>query len=107
MTAETWQPGDTLPSILGVFHHDLIELYDDHPFHCFACFRKTDSHQELYWERENMLGSHDDTSPPLPWLHGRAACTCTYEIFKGRRELFSDDCPAHPVEISPDALDAA
>ena len=81
MTAETWQPGDTLPSlpmrrfdgIQGVCHHDLIELSDDHDFYCRLCYRFTGWQLANFWKNWSQLGPHNDTLPPLPWLHGPAA----------------------------------
>ena len=84
MTAQTWQPGDTLPHLIGEDEdgdplvetaacHDLIEEYDDHEDErlggCWFELPWTPS----TWHYAGQLGPHDDTLPPLPWLHGRAS----------------------------------
>ena len=73
MTAETWQPGDRLPGVFGADGHDLIEEYDDHEFHCRFCYPWDGQQLAAFWGHWSNLGPHNDTLPPLPWLHGPAA----------------------------------
>ena len=75
MTAETWQPGDILPGHeeLGQVYHALVEDFNDH-----RCLEGEECDWFPVWDDEDwadmtQLGPHDDTLPPLPWLHGTAS----------------------------------
>ena len=75
MSAETWQPGDALPGVeFGADYHALVEETEDH-----SCSRWSDRCEfsepwdPQLWRALSHLGPHDDTLPPLPWLHGRAS----------------------------------